>query len=116
MARVPHLPDGGHNGGMTTRSARSEHEIPALSVDELRHTQTEGLRATVRAAYGHVLHHREAFDAKGTHPEDITSVADLAPALHGLHVAYGSSRFTGGLGAHTAPSGSAPPSCPSAAV
>src|SRR4051794_33855113 len=55
-----------------------EDAIPTLSVDELRQLQTERLIATVRAAYGHVPHYRKALDAKGIHPNDVTSLDDLA--------------------------------------
>ncbi|GAA6526104.1 phenylacetate--CoA ligase PaaK [Intrasporangium sp. DVR] len=65
---------------MTTESpapALPDHEIPTLSVDELRHLQTERLRATISAAYANVPHYRAAFDAKGVTPEDIRSLDDI---------------------------------------
>ena len=65
---------------MTTASpapALPDHEIPTLSVDELRHLQTERLRATISAAYANVPHYTAAFDAKGLTPDDIRSLDDL---------------------------------------
>lgn len=49
-----------------------------MSLDELRHLQTERLRATVSAAYANVPHYRQAFEAKGVTPDDITSLDDIA--------------------------------------
>ncbi len=65
---------------MTTQSpapALPEHEIPSLSLEELRHLQTERLRATISAAYDRVPHYRRAFDAKGVTPEDVRSLEDI---------------------------------------
>lgn len=63
---------------MTPVSRLPDHEIPTMSLDELRHTQTERLRATASAAYRVVPHYRAAFDAKGVHPEDVRELRDLA--------------------------------------
>jgi phenylacetate-CoA ligase len=73
---------------MTTTSSRpgsgtpaqplDESQLPTLSVDELRHVQTERLCTTVRAAYENVPHYRKAFEAKGVHPDDIRSLDDVA--------------------------------------
>ncbi len=60
-----------------TSHAQPGHEIPTLSVDELRQTQLERLRATVRTAYDNVPHYRAGFDAAGAHPDDITSLEDI---------------------------------------
>ena len=65
-------------GAMTPASWPPDHEIPTCSLDELRHLQTERLRATVSAAYANVPHYRAAFDAKGVTPEDIRSLGDIA--------------------------------------
>ena len=46
------------------------------SVDELRATQLERLKWSVRHAYHNVEHYRTAFDAKGIHPDDIKSLED----------------------------------------
>jgi phenylacetate-CoA ligase len=68
-------------GDMTTMSANSaptaQHEIPTLSVDELRHLQTERLRETVHAAYDKVPHYRKSFEARGVHPDDIRTLDDI---------------------------------------
>lgn len=63
---------------MTPVSRLPDHEIPTMSLDELRHTQTERLRATASAAYRVVPHYRAAFDAKGVHPDDVRELSDLA--------------------------------------
>jgi phenylacetate-CoA ligase len=61
----------------TTSVTQPGHEIPTLSVDELRQTQLARLRETVRAAYDNVPHYRSGFDAAGVRPEDITSLDDI---------------------------------------
>jgi phenylacetate-CoA ligase len=66
---------------MTTESpapALPDHEIPTLSLDELRHLQTQRLRETISAAYDRVPHYRRAFDAKGVTPDDIQTLEDVA--------------------------------------
>ncbi len=52
--------------------------IETVSVDELRAVQTERLRWSVRHAYDHVPHYRRSLDAAEVHPDDITSLEDLA--------------------------------------
>ncbi|WP_285752389.1 phenylacetate--CoA ligase PaaK [Lentzea sp. NBRC 105346] len=52
--------------------------IETASVDELRAVQLERLRWSVRHAYDHVPHYRAAFDARGVHPDDVKTLADLA--------------------------------------
>ncbi|MFC7493872.1 MULTISPECIES: phenylacetate--CoA ligase PaaK [unclassified Nocardioides] len=52
--------------------------IPTLDRAELEALQLERLRATLRTAYDAVPHYRGAFDAAGAHPDDVTSLADLA--------------------------------------
>jgi len=52
--------------------------IETASVDELRSLQTDRLVATVRRAYDNIGHYRQAFDGAGVHPDDITSLDDLA--------------------------------------
>ena len=49
-----------------------------MSVDELRATQLERLRWTLRHAYDNVPHYRRTFDAAGVHPDDCRDLADLA--------------------------------------
>ena len=61
----------------TTSTPQPGHEIPTLSLDELRQTQLERLRQTVRTAYDNVPHYRASFDAAGIHPDDVTSLDDL---------------------------------------
>src|SRR5689334_14143403 len=52
--------------------------IETASVDQLRALQTERLVWSVHHAYAHVPHYRASFDAHGVHPDDITSIDDLA--------------------------------------
>lgn len=52
--------------------------IERASLDELQALQLERLRWTLRHAYDNVAHYRKAFDAAGVHPDDLTSLADLA--------------------------------------
>ena len=52
--------------------------IETASVDELRALQTDRLRWSVRHAYDHVPHYRACFDAAGVHPDDVTTLEDLA--------------------------------------
>jgi phenylacetate-CoA ligase len=49
-----------------------------MGVDELRALQLERLRKTLRRAYEHVPHYRQAFDATGVHSDDCRELADLA--------------------------------------
>ncbi|KQX62191.1 phenylacetate--CoA ligase [Angustibacter sp. Root456] len=50
------------------------------SVDELRATQLERLRWSLTHAYENVPHYREAFDAKGFDPREVTSLDDVRHA------------------------------------
>jgi hypothetical protein len=52
--------------------------IETASTDELRALQQDRLRATLHHAYANVAHYRTAFDAAGVHPDDITSLDQLA--------------------------------------
>jgi phenylacetate-CoA ligase len=52
--------------------------IETASGDELRALQLQRLRWTLRHAYANVPHYRQAFDAKGIHPDDLKDHADLA--------------------------------------
>jgi len=52
--------------------------IERASRDELQALQLKRLRATLQHAYDNVPHYRRAFDAKGVHPADCKSLADLA--------------------------------------
>jgi len=52
--------------------------IETASRDELQALQLQRLRHTLTQAYDNVAHYRAAFDAKGVHPSDCKSLADLA--------------------------------------
>ena len=57
------------------------HDLEAIeraSRDELQALQLQRLRWSLQHAYEHVPHYRAAFDAKGVHPSDVNSLADLA--------------------------------------
>ncbi|MBT9507599.1 phenylacetate--CoA ligase PaaK [Rhodoferax sp.] len=51
--------------------------IERASKDELQALQTERLKKTLQHAYDNVPHYRQAFDAKGVHPSDLKTLADL---------------------------------------
>jgi len=52
--------------------------LPELEVAELRELQLRRLRWSLRHAYDNVAHYRAAFDSAGVHPDQLTSLADLA--------------------------------------
>jgi phenylacetate-CoA ligase len=52
--------------------------IETASRDEITALQLQRLQHTLRHAYEHVPHYRQAFDAKGVHPGDLTELRDLA--------------------------------------
>ena len=52
--------------------------IETASFDELRTLQTGRLQSTLRNAYANIDHYTRAFDAAGVHPDDVTSLDDLA--------------------------------------
>ena len=52
--------------------------IERASRDELQALQLERLRWSLKHAYDNVPHYRQAFDAKGVHPDDCRTLADLA--------------------------------------
>ena len=52
--------------------------IETASRDEIAALQLQRLRQTLRHAYDHVPHYRQAFDARGVHPDDLKTLADLA--------------------------------------
>ena len=52
--------------------------IETASRDELQALQLQRLKASLTLAYDKVAHYRKAFDAKGVHPGDLKSLADLA--------------------------------------
>ncbi|AXT86001.1 phenylacetate--CoA ligase [Aeromicrobium sp. A1-2] len=52
-------------------------QIETASIDELRALQLERLRWSVRHAYDHVPHYRQALDGAGVHPDDVRELSDL---------------------------------------
>ena len=52
--------------------------VERASLDELRALQLDRLRWSLHHAYANVPHYRSAFDAAGTHPDDVKELADLA--------------------------------------
>ena len=52
--------------------------IETASRDEITALQLQRLRKTLQHAYDQVPHYKAAFDAKGVHPSDCRSLADLA--------------------------------------
>lgn len=52
--------------------------IERASRDELQALQLQRLRWTLEHAYHNVAHYRAAFDARGVHPHDLKTLADLA--------------------------------------
>jgi phenylacetate-CoA ligase len=52
--------------------------IEIASRDELEALQLQRLRATLESVHANVPHYRQAFEAKGVHPSDLRSLADLA--------------------------------------
>lgn len=52
--------------------------IETASIDKLRTLQTERLQSTLHNAYANIAHYSQAFDAAGVHPDDVTSLDDLA--------------------------------------
>jgi phenylacetate-CoA ligase len=51
--------------------------VEQASQDELQALQTARLKWTLQHAYDNVPHYRQAFDAKGVHPSDLKTLADL---------------------------------------
>ncbi|MFT3665288.1 phenylacetate--CoA ligase PaaK [Piscinibacter sp.] len=52
--------------------------IETASRDELQALQLQRLQWSLRHAYANVPHYKRAFDAKGVHPDDLKSLADLS--------------------------------------
>lgn len=52
--------------------------IERASRDEISALQLERMKWSLRHAYDNVPHYRKKFDAKGVHPDDLKSLADLA--------------------------------------
>ncbi|MDQ1720590.1 MAG: phenylacetate-CoA ligase, partial [Pseudonocardiales bacterium] len=53
-------------------------ELADVEIGELRELQLRRLRWSLGHAYDNVAHYRAAFDSAGVHPDDLTSLADLA--------------------------------------
>ncbi len=53
-------------------------DITRASRDEISALQLERLKTTFRRVYECVPHYRQKFDAHGSHPDDLKSLADLA--------------------------------------
>ena len=49
-----------------------------LSRDELQALQLQRLKWSLQHAYDNVPHYKQAFDARGVHPSDLKTLADLA--------------------------------------
>ena len=62
----------------TTPAPGDLESIERASRDELQALQLQRLQTTLQQAYERVPHYRRAFDAKGVHPGDLKTLADLA--------------------------------------
>ncbi|HEU0196801.1 MAG TPA: hypothetical protein VFQ88_06245, partial [Nevskiaceae bacterium] len=51
--------------------------IERASRDELAALQLERMRWSLKHAYEHVPHYRQAFDQRGVHPDDLKQLSDL---------------------------------------
>ena len=65
---------------MTVKASLPEdlEPIEKASRDEISALQLERLKWSLRHAYENVPHHKQAFDEKGVHPDDLKTLADLA--------------------------------------
>lgn len=61
-----------------TPSKDSLDAIEIASRDEISALQLDRLKWSLRHAYDNVAHYRDSFDAAGVHPDDLTSLSDLA--------------------------------------
>ncbi len=52
--------------------------IEKASLDELQALQLQRLKWSLKHAYENVPHYKAAFDAKGVHPDDLNTLADIA--------------------------------------
>ena len=61
------------------RPAPGELEpIESASRDEIAALQLQRLKATLQRAYDQVPHYRQAFEARGVHPDDLRQLSDIA--------------------------------------
>jgi phenylacetate-CoA ligase len=65
-------------GVMAGMSKETYEPIETASRDELVALQLERLKWSLDHAYRNVPHYRKKFDAAGAHPDDLTSIGDLA--------------------------------------
>ncbi len=63
---------------MPTKTPTPLHPIESASRDEISALQLERLKWSLRHAYDNVPHYRRTFNAKGVHPDDLRTLADLA--------------------------------------
>ena len=65
---------------MTVKKSLPEdlEPIEKASRDEISALQLERLKWSLKHAYDNVPHHKQAFDEKGVHPDDLKTLADLA--------------------------------------
>ncbi len=63
---------------VSTGSTTGGFTMPDPTPEELRTLQLERLRATLHRVYANVPHYRRAFDDAGVHPDQVSSLADLA--------------------------------------
>ena len=61
-----------------TPSRESLEPIEIASIDEIRATQLERMKLSLKHAYDNVPMYKERFDAAGVHPDDLVTLADLA--------------------------------------
>ncbi|CAN5293962.1 phenylacetate--CoA ligase [soil metagenome] len=61
-----------------TSAPQDLEPIERASRDELQALQLKRLQWSLRHAYDNVPHYRQAFEAKGVHPDDLKTLADLA--------------------------------------
>jgi phenylacetate-CoA ligase len=59
-------------------SAQDLEPIERASRDEIAALQLQRLKETLLRAYNNVPHHRQTFDKKGVHPDDLKQLSDLA--------------------------------------
>jgi phenylacetate-CoA ligase len=63
---------------MPTKKPTPLHPIEVASRDEIAALQLKRLQWSLQHAYDNVAHYKAAFDAKGVHPSDCKTLADLA--------------------------------------
>lgn len=61
-----------------TPPRESLEPIEIASIDEIRATQLERMKWSLRHAYDNVPFYKQSFDAAGVHPDDLKTLSDLA--------------------------------------